>query len=65
MIELRNDCKYALLFPTSMGVRITPMNGQPVHCSDTFFMQATGAETNVASIVSASRGRKPEEKACL
>jgi len=35
-----------------MGVRITPLNGQPVHSSDTFKMQATGAETNVASIPS-------------
>jgi len=49
-IELKKDCKYALVVPTSMGVRITPMNGQPVHSSNTFFMQATSAETNVASI---------------
>lgn len=49
-IELRKDCAYALLVPTSMGVRITPLNGQPVHCSNTFFMQATSAETNVASV---------------
>ncbi len=33
-----------------MGVRITPANGQAVHISDTFFMQATSAETNVATI---------------
>lgn len=51
-IELRKDYAYALLVPTSMGVRITPLNGQPVHCSDTFFMQATSAETNVASVSS-------------
>ncbi|MEZ4997956.1 MAG: hypothetical protein R2758_11020 [Bacteroidales bacterium] len=38
--------------PTSMGVRITPVNHQPVHSSDTFFIQATSAETNVASIPS-------------
>jgi 2-dehydro-3-deoxygluconokinase len=54
-IELRKDFTYSLLVPTSMGVRITPVNGQPVHCSDTFIMQATSAETNVAS-VSASLG---------
>lgn len=41
-----------MLVPTSMGVRITPVNGQPVHSSDTFKMQATSAETNVASISS-------------
>lgn len=35
-----------------MGIRITPANGQPVHASDTFKMQATSAETNVASISS-------------
>jgi 2-dehydro-3-deoxygluconokinase len=51
-IELKKDCKYALLVPTSMGIRITPENGQPVHSSDTFKMQATSAETNVASISS-------------
>jgi 2-dehydro-3-deoxygluconokinase len=51
-IELRKDYAYSLIVPTSMGVRITPVNGQPVHCSDTFFMQATSAETNVASITS-------------
>ncbi|MDR1859816.1 MAG: PfkB family carbohydrate kinase [Bacteroidales bacterium] len=33
-----------------MGVRITPVNGQPVHSSSLFEMQATSAETNVASI---------------
>jgi 2-dehydro-3-deoxygluconokinase len=35
-----------------MGVRITPQNGQPVHCSDTFTMQVTSAESNVGSISS-------------
>jgi len=51
-IELRQNYQYALLVPTSMGVRLTPVNGQPVHCSDTFIMQATSAESNVASISS-------------
>ena len=49
-IALKNDFKYSLLVPTSMGVRITPVNGQPVHSSDTFKMQATSAETNVVTI---------------
>lgn len=49
-IELRKDCAWSLVVPTSMGIRITPRNGQPVHCSDTFLMQATSAETNVASV---------------
>ena len=51
-IKLRKDCAYSLLVPTSMGVRITPVNGQPVHCSKTFIMQATSAESNVASVSS-------------
>ncbi len=41
-----------MVVPTSMGVRITPANGQPVHTSDTFTLQVTSAETNVASIAS-------------
>ncbi|HBE14147.1 MAG TPA: 2-keto-3-deoxygluconate kinase [Clostridiales bacterium] len=52
MKELKQNCKWSLVVPTSMGVRITPPNGQPVYSSDTFFMQATSAETNVASIAS-------------
>ena len=51
-IELRTDCDYALLVPTSMGVRLTPAARQPFHCSDTFTMQATSAESNVASVSS-------------
>ena len=51
-IELKNNCKYSLLVPTSIGVRITPINNQPVYSSDTFKLQATSAETNVASISS-------------
>jgi 2-dehydro-3-deoxygluconokinase len=50
--ELRKNCSWSLVVPTSMGVRITPVNGQPVHTSDTFYMHATSAETNVASISS-------------
>ncbi len=51
-IKLRSDFKYSILVPTSMGVRLTPANGQPVHSSDTFTMYATSAETNVATISS-------------
>jgi 2-dehydro-3-deoxygluconokinase len=51
-IELRKNSRYALVIPTSMGVRITPVNGQPVHCSDTFVVQATSAESNVGSVSS-------------
>ncbi|MFH1706397.1 MAG: sugar kinase [Planctomycetota bacterium] len=49
-IELRPKSQWALVVPTSMGVRLTPPNGQPVHCSNTFMMQATSAESNVASV---------------
>jgi len=51
-MQLRENFTYSLVVPTSMGVRITPVNGQPVHSSDTYYMQATSAETNVASIPS-------------
>src|SRR5574344_1092284 len=51
-MQLKKKAKYALLVPTSMGVRITPASGQPVHCSSLFTMQATSAETNVASVAS-------------
>jgi len=51
-MKLKKNFKYSLLVPTSMGVRITPVNGQPVHSSDTFKLQATSAESNVASISS-------------
>ena len=42
--------KYAVIAPSSMGVRIAPENRQPVATSDLFRMQATSAETNVLSI---------------
>ena len=51
-IELKKDAAWALLVPSSMGVRLTPANAQPVHCSDTYHMYATSAETNVISISS-------------
>jgi 2-dehydro-3-deoxygluconokinase len=51
-IELKQNCKYALVVPTSMGIRITPPAGQPVNVGGTFIMQATSAESNVASISS-------------
>ena len=51
-LTLKSDAAYSLLVPTSMGVRLTPLEGQPFHCSDLFRMQVTSAETNVASVVS-------------
>ena len=52
MINLKKDAKYALVIPTSMGTRLTPVNGQPFHCSDTFKMHATSAESNVGAVSS-------------
>jgi len=52
---VKKDCKYALIVPTSMGIRLTPVNRQPVHTSKLFEMHATSAETNVLN-VSASLG---------
>ena len=51
-MELRKEAKYAMVIPTSMGIRITPVNGQPVHNSELFKMQATSAESNVGSVSS-------------
>lgn len=51
-MKLREDARWSMVVPTSIGVRITPENRQPVHTADTFFMHATSAETNVASVSS-------------
>jgi 2-dehydro-3-deoxygluconokinase len=51
-IELKKDCKYALVVPTSMGIRLTPPAGQPAHVTDNFIMRVTSAESNVASVSS-------------
>ncbi|PKK99169.1 MAG: 2-keto-3-deoxygluconate kinase [Tenericutes bacterium HGW-Tenericutes-2] len=52
-MKFRENFKYAIVCPTSMGVRITPVDRQPVHLSNMFHMQATSAESNVLSISSA------------
>lgn len=51
-ISLKENAMFSLLVASSMGVRITPLNSQPVHSSNLFEMQATSAETNVANIAS-------------
>ncbi|MFO7902124.1 MAG: sugar kinase [Planctomycetota bacterium] len=51
-IELRRDCKYSLLVPTSIGTRLTPAHGQPMHTGGPLMLQATSAESNVASVSS-------------
>lgn len=50
--QLKSHYKYSLLTPTSIGVRITPVNRQPVHSGSLFELTATSAETNVATISS-------------
>jgi len=52
-MEFKKSCQYAIVVPSSMGVRITPVDRQPVHTSDLYHMQATSAETNVISVSSA------------
>lgn len=49
-MKLKQNCKYALIAPTSMGVRITPADHGPVHTADLYSMQATSAESNVLSV---------------
>ena len=51
-MTLKKNCRYALLVPTSMGLRVTPEDGQPVRSAEVLRLQATSAETNVASISS-------------
>ena len=51
-MDLRENAAWAMVVPTSMGVRLTPADGQPVHCSRVFGLEVTSAETNVASIAS-------------
>ena len=49
-MTFRETCKYALATVSSMGVRITPADRQPVHVSRLYEMQATSAETNVLNV---------------
>ncbi|HOK96355.1 MAG TPA: sugar kinase [Anaerohalosphaeraceae bacterium] len=51
-ITLKKEYTWSLVVPTSMGVRLTPTDAQPMHCGRTLLMQATSAETNVASVSS-------------
>lgn len=51
-LKLRSGAAWALLAPTSMGVRLTPAGRQPFHCSDVMKLHVTSAESNVASVAS-------------
>ena len=56
-MELKSNGKYDLVVVSSMGVRITPADRQPVSMSRLYEMQATSAESNVGNI-SASLGKR-------
>lgn len=51
-MQIKQNYKYALVVPTSMGVRLTPAGGQPFGSTggELLSMQATSAESNVASV---------------
>ncbi len=51
-LKLRENYRYALACPTSMGLRITPEDRMPVQNSNRLYLQATSAETNVLNIAS-------------
>ena len=51
-MNVRSSYKYAIACPTSMGVRITPVNRMAVHNSNTYTMTSTSAETNVLNVAS-------------
>ena len=52
VLNLKQGCRWQLLVPTSSGIRLTPASGQLFHQGGLFSMQATSAETNVASVAS-------------
>ena len=52
VLKIRDNYRYAIACPTSIGVRITPMDRMGVHNSNYFYMQATSAESNVVNIAS-------------
>ena len=51
-MELKPNCTNALLIPTSMGVRLTPSEGQPFQAGSRYLMTVTSAESNVGSVSS-------------
>ncbi len=51
-MKIKNDRRYALLTATSMGVRLTPADRQPMHAGGLMQLQVTSAESNVVSVAS-------------
>ena len=56
-MKIHETYRYAIVCPTSMGVRITPADRMAVHNSNHFYLQATSAESNVLNI-SSSLGKQ-------
>lgn len=52
-MKFKEKYQYAMIVPSSMGVRLTPINRQPVHTSELFHLKASSAETNVMSVAAA------------
>ena len=52
MPHLKPDAQTALLTASSMGLRLTPPDGQPFHTAGSLNIQVTSAETNVVSVAS-------------
>lgn len=52
MLTIKQEGRYSMLVPTSIGVRLSPSQNGAVHNSNQFMLQATSAETNVASVSS-------------
>ena len=51
-MKLKQNAKYNLAILTSMGLRMTPANGQPAYAENIYKLHATSAESNVATISS-------------
>ena len=56
-MKFKSNAKYDIVVPTSMGVRITPIDRQPISTSNQYRMQVTSAESNVIT-AGASLGLK-------
>ncbi len=52
-MEFKQDCAYDIVAPTSMGIRLTPVDHQPVELARELCLQVTSAESNVLSTAAA------------
>ena len=51
-LKLKENCKYDIIVPTSIGVRIVPLGRRSIATSSLYEMYSTSAETNVLNIPS-------------